>query len=82
MPQGRHGLFRFGAFVAARGHRLSINVRISPPDHQHAYNAQPRTKFHLLAAARIAATVIALRALYSGAGLDRRRLVFARHRRP
>jgi hypothetical protein len=31
MPQGRHGLFRFGAFVAARGHRLSINVRISPP---------------------------------------------------
>jgi hypothetical protein len=36
MPQGRHGLFRCGAFVAARGHRQSINVRISPPEHQHA----------------------------------------------
>ena len=35
MPQGRHSLFRFGAFIAARGHRLSINVRISPPEHQH-----------------------------------------------
>jgi hypothetical protein len=39
MPQGQHGLFRLGAFVAARGHRPSINVRISPPEHQHAYNA-------------------------------------------
>jgi len=39
MPQARHGLFRFGAFVAARGHLPSINVRISPPEHQHAYNA-------------------------------------------
>ena len=32
-PWGRHGLFRYGAFVAARGHRPSINVRISPPEH-------------------------------------------------
>jgi len=32
MPQGRHGLFRCGAFAAARGHRPSINVRISPPE--------------------------------------------------
>jgi hypothetical protein len=32
MPQGRHGLFRRGAFAAARGHRPSINVRISPPE--------------------------------------------------
>jgi hypothetical protein len=32
MPQARHGLFRFGAFVAARGLRPSINVRISPPN--------------------------------------------------
>jgi hypothetical protein len=45
MPQARHGLFRFGAFVAARGHRPSINVRISPPEHQHAYTAKPFTKF-------------------------------------
>jgi hypothetical protein len=37
--KARHGLFRFGAFIAARGHRPSINVRISPPGHQHAYNA-------------------------------------------
>ena len=53
-----------------------------PPNISHAYNAQPRTKFHLLAAARIAATAIALRALYSGAGLERLRLVSARHHRP
>ena len=56
MPQGRHGLFRFGAFIAARGHRPSINVRISPPEHlAHAYNAPPCSKFRfsrLLAAAR------------------------------
>ena len=32
MPQGRHGLFRCGAFAAARGHHPSINVRISPPE--------------------------------------------------
>ena len=29
----RHGLFRCGAFIAARGRRPSINVRISPPEH-------------------------------------------------
>jgi hypothetical protein len=46
--QGRHGLFRYGAFVAARGHRPSINVRISPPEHLARYNAQPCTKFRLL----------------------------------
>jgi hypothetical protein len=57
MPQGRHGLFRFGAFVAARGHRPSINVRISPPEHHHAYNAGsfPQFRFsHLLARPRYA----------------------------
>ena len=32
MPQRRHGLFRVGAFVPARGHRPSINVQISPPN--------------------------------------------------
>jgi hypothetical protein len=32
-PWGRHGLFRYGALVAARGYRPSINVRISPPEH-------------------------------------------------
>jgi hypothetical protein len=46
--QGRHGLFRYGAFVAARGHRPSINVRISPPEHLARYNAQSCTKFRPL----------------------------------
>jgi hypothetical protein len=32
MPQGRHGLFRCGAFAAARGHRPSIYVRYRPPN--------------------------------------------------
>ena len=29
----RHGLFRCGAFIAARSHRPSINIRKSPPEH-------------------------------------------------
>ena len=45
MPEGRHGLFRFGAFVAARGHRPSIMFGYRPPNISHAYNAKPCTKF-------------------------------------
>ena len=29
----RHGLFRCGAFIAARSHRPSINIRKRPPEH-------------------------------------------------
>jgi hypothetical protein len=28
----RHGLFRCGAFIAARSHRPSINIRKRPPN--------------------------------------------------
>jgi hypothetical protein len=69
MPQARHGLFRFGAFVAARGHRPSINVRISPPEQSARLQ---RLTFHQvpLLAARVVAAAIAL-AWCSGAVLDR-----------
>jgi hypothetical protein len=76
--RARHCLSRYGALVAARviAHRSMFGYR--PPNISHAYNAQPCTKFRLsqLLAWREA---IALTALYSGAGLDRLRLVSARH---
>jgi hypothetical protein len=39
MPQGRHGLFRFGAFVAARGHRPIDQYSDFASEHHLAYNA-------------------------------------------
>ena len=79
MPQGRHCLFRFGAFVAARGiaHRSMFGYR--PPNISHAYNVQPCTIS--ASRSRVVATAIAL-AWCLGAVLDRLRLVSARHRRP
>jgi hypothetical protein len=35
-PWGRRGLFRYGALIAARGHRPSINVGFRPPNISHA----------------------------------------------
>jgi hypothetical protein len=80
MPQAQQGLFRFGAFVAARGS--------SPIDQ--CSDIAPRTSARLqrltfhqvpLLAARVVAAAIAL-AWCSGAVLDRLRPVSARHRRP
>ena len=65
-------------FVAARGHRPSINVRYRPRTSGTLTTDQvPSSR----SCAR-GVTAIALLALYSGAGLGRIRLVSARHRRP
>ena len=78
--RGQHGLFRRGAFLAARGHRPSINVRISPPEHLARLQCSTLYKVPSLEAARVAATAMA-HALHSGAVLDRLRVVSARYRR-
>ena len=79
--QGTARPFPLWRLLAAHGHRPSINVRISPPEHMHTIPTV--TKFRFLAAARVPRRVMTLLALnFAGAGLDRLRSVSARHRRP
>src|SRR6476659_10424311 len=54
--QGTARPFPLWRLLAAHGHRPSINVRISPPEHIARLQCPTVTKFRFIAAARVAAT--------------------------
>jgi hypothetical protein len=80
-PMGGKAVERH-SLSAVTPHRPSINVRISPPEHLARLQCSTLRQVPSFRSCSRGVTAIALPALHSGAGLDRLRLVSARHRRP